>query len=130
VVAWPVCRIVVVRLLCFPAGNYNRRNHNTPAHRSRNHTLYDIPPIRSVIQVTQTDQRSPLMMAGYCRNTYEPVYRIKEWYHSVHSVGYLFYFHITVFLNFIGEEKSCDLTQVICYITEQWFSLIQNCYII
>jgi hypothetical protein len=33
--------------------------------RPRNHTLYDI---RSVFQVTQTDPRSSLMMADYCRN--------------------------------------------------------------
>jgi hypothetical protein len=38
-----------------------------------------IPPIRFVFQVTQKDLRSSLMMAGYCRNMYEPVYRIKEW---------------------------------------------------
>jgi hypothetical protein len=34
--------------------------------RSQNHTLYDIPPIRFVYQVTQEDLRSCLMMAGYC----------------------------------------------------------------
>jgi hypothetical protein len=28
------------------------------------------------------DLRSSLMMAGYCRNMYEPVYRIKEWYNQ------------------------------------------------
>jgi hypothetical protein len=49
-------------------GKHNRRNHDTPAHRSHNHTLYDIPPIRSVFQVTQTDPRSSLMIAVYCRN--------------------------------------------------------------
>jgi hypothetical protein len=59
------------------------RNHGNPAHRSRNHT-YDIPPIRFVFQVTQKDQRSSLMIAGYCRNMQEPVYRVKEWYNSVH----------------------------------------------
>jgi hypothetical protein len=50
------------------AFQHNRQNHNTPAHRPHNHTLYDIPPIRSVFQVTQTDPRSSLMMAGYCQN--------------------------------------------------------------
>jgi hypothetical protein len=39
-----------------------------PAHRPRNHTLYDTPPIQFVFQVTQKDLRSSLMMAGYCRN--------------------------------------------------------------
>jgi hypothetical protein len=37
-------------------------------HRPRNHTLYDIPPIQFVFQVTQKDLRSYLMMAGYCHN--------------------------------------------------------------
>jgi hypothetical protein len=36
--------------------------------RSHNHTLYDMPPIRFVFQVTQTDPRNSLMMADYCRN--------------------------------------------------------------
>jgi hypothetical protein len=40
-------------------------------------------------QVTQTDPRSSLMMAGYCRNIWETVYRIKK-YKTVHSVGYLY----------------------------------------
>jgi hypothetical protein len=52
----------------FPAGKHNRRNHDTPAHRPRSHTLYDIPPIRSVFQVTQTNPRSSLMMADYCQD--------------------------------------------------------------
>jgi hypothetical protein len=50
------------------AGKHNRRNHDTPAHRSRNHTLYDIPPIRFVFQVTQKDLRSSLMMADHYWN--------------------------------------------------------------
>jgi hypothetical protein len=49
VVMWPVGRIVV-------------------APTERNHTLYDIPPIRFVFQVTQKGLRSSLVMAGYCRN--------------------------------------------------------------
>jgi hypothetical protein len=52
----------------YSAGKHNRRNHNNPAHRSHNHTLYDIPPIQFVFQLTQTDPRSSLMMADYCRN--------------------------------------------------------------
>jgi hypothetical protein len=32
----------------------------------RNHTLYDIPPIRFVFHVTQKDIRSSLMMEDYC----------------------------------------------------------------
>jgi hypothetical protein len=43
----------------FPAGKHNRRNHDTPAHRSRSNTLYDIPPIRFVFQITQPIQEAP-----------------------------------------------------------------------
>jgi hypothetical protein len=68
------------------------RNHDNPAHRPRNHTLYDIPPIQFVFQVTQKDLRSSLLMAGHCRNLQEPVCRIKEWYKSVYSVGYFNFF--------------------------------------
>jgi hypothetical protein len=39
-----------------------------PAHRPRNHTLYDIPTLSCVFQVTQEDPISSLMMAGYCQN--------------------------------------------------------------
>jgi hypothetical protein len=53
------------RLLSFPA---DTRNHNNLTYRPSNHTLYDIPPIRFVFQVTQKDLRSSLMMAGYCQN--------------------------------------------------------------
>jgi hypothetical protein len=53
------------RFLCFPAECYM---HNTPAHRPYKHTLYDIPLIRSVCQVTETNPRSSLMMADHCRN--------------------------------------------------------------
>jgi hypothetical protein len=49
-------------------------------------TTEEANAIQFVFQVTQKDLRSSLMMAGYCRNM--PVYRIKEWYKSVHSVGY------------------------------------------
>jgi hypothetical protein len=45
-----------------------------PAHRPHKDTLYDIPPIRSAFQVTQTNPRSSLMMADHCRNMQEPVY--------------------------------------------------------
>jgi hypothetical protein len=48
------------------AEKHNRRNHDNPAHRLHNHTLYDIPPIPFAIQVTQKDLRSSLMMADYC----------------------------------------------------------------
>jgi hypothetical protein len=59
-----------------------QRNNDHLTHRSRNHTLYDIPPFGFVFQVTKKDLRSSLMMAGYCRNMYEAVYRIKEWYNQ------------------------------------------------
>jgi hypothetical protein len=32
------------------AGKHNRSNHDTLAHRPRNHTLCDLPPIRFVLQ--------------------------------------------------------------------------------
>jgi hypothetical protein len=60
----------------------NTRNHDNQAHRSRNHTLCDIPPIKSVFQVTQEDLISSLIMAGYCRNMEEPVRRMKDWYNQ------------------------------------------------
>jgi hypothetical protein len=63
-IVWVVYHIMCGYVACVP----ERRSHDTPAHRSRNHTLYDIPPIRFVFQVTQKDIRSSLMMAGYCRN--------------------------------------------------------------
>jgi hypothetical protein len=50
-------------------GKCNRWNHDTTrAHRPRNYTLHDIPPIRSVFQEIQTNPRTYLMMADYCRN--------------------------------------------------------------
>jgi hypothetical protein len=52
------------------------------AYRPCNHTLYNIPPIRFVFQVTQKDLRNSLMMADYCRNMYEPVHRVNEWYNQ------------------------------------------------
>jgi hypothetical protein len=50
----------------------------------------NIPPIRFVSQVTQKELRSSLMMAGYCRNMYEPIHRIKERYKSLHFVRVFF----------------------------------------
>jgi hypothetical protein len=49
------------------------------------------PAIFRELQVTQNDLGSFLMMAGYLLNMWEPVYRIKVWYKSVHSVGYFYY---------------------------------------
>jgi hypothetical protein len=96
-IEWVVCHVTCGYVACVPdccgccAGKHNRPNHDTPAHKSRNHTLYDIPPIRFVFQVTQKDVRSSLMMAGYCRNMLESVYGIKMWYKSVHRVGHFYY---------------------------------------
>jgi hypothetical protein len=64
----PILVVVLSVVLPSAAGKHNRWNHNTLPHRPRNYTLYDIPPIRSVFQVTQMDPRSSLTMAGYCRN--------------------------------------------------------------
>jgi hypothetical protein len=50
------------RIICVPECRGSRR--------PRNHTLYDILPIRSVFQATQADPRSSLMMAGTCRSQY------------------------------------------------------------
>jgi hypothetical protein len=49
-------------------GKHNRLNHDTPAHRPSNHTIYAKSPIGFVFQVTQTDARSSLMMVDNCRN--------------------------------------------------------------
>jgi hypothetical protein len=62
------CNVWLLGTWVHSAGKHNRRNHDTLAHRPHNHTLYDTPPIRSVFQVTQTDPKSSLMMADYCRN--------------------------------------------------------------
>jgi hypothetical protein len=69
-----------------------RRNHDNPAHRSRNHTLYIWYTTYSICISSNSDgSRSSLMMADYCRNMYEAVCRIKEWYKPVHIVGYFYY---------------------------------------
>jgi hypothetical protein len=47
---------------------HSTRNHDNPAHRSRNQTLYDTSPVWFVFQVTQEDQLSSLMMECYCRS--------------------------------------------------------------
>jgi hypothetical protein len=57
-IEWVVYHIMCGYVVCVPECRGN------PAHRPRNHTLYDIPPIRFVFQVTQKDLRSSLMMAG------------------------------------------------------------------
>jgi hypothetical protein len=59
-----ICTTTLFCILAPTAGKHNRRNHDNPAHRPRNHTLYDIPPIRFVFQVTQKDLRSSVIMAG------------------------------------------------------------------
>jgi hypothetical protein len=61
-IKWVVCHIICGYMTCVP------ECHSIPAHRPRNHTLYVIPPIRFVFQVTQKDLRSSLMMAGCCQN--------------------------------------------------------------
>jgi hypothetical protein len=66
-IEYVVCHINVL-VLPSAAGKHNRRNHENPAHRLHNHTLYDTPPIPFVTQVTQKDLRSSLMMADYCWN--------------------------------------------------------------
>jgi hypothetical protein len=57
---------IYIYIYMHSAGKHNRRNHDSPAHRLLNCTLYDIPPIPFVIHVTQKDPRSSLMMADYC----------------------------------------------------------------
>jgi hypothetical protein len=54
--------------MCCPVVKHNKRHHANPTHRPRNHTLYGIPPVLFVFQVTKKDLRSSLMMAGYGRN--------------------------------------------------------------
>jgi hypothetical protein len=84
---WSVCRICHGSVDLCAGLPWFRRNHGNPAHSSSNHTLYAISPIRFVFQVTQKDLRSSLMMAGYCRNMYEPIHWIKNLNRSVHIVG-------------------------------------------
>jgi hypothetical protein len=83
-IGWVVCYIMCGYVTC----EADYCGHNNPANGSRNHTLYDVPPTRSVLQVTQKDLRRSLMMAGYCRNMQEPIHTIKEWYISVYIVGF------------------------------------------
>jgi hypothetical protein len=95
-IEWAVYHIMCGYVTCVPdcRGSVccaSQLGHDKPAHWPRNHTLYDIPPIRLVFQVTQKDLSSSLMVAGYCRNMQKPVHRIKEWYKSVPIVGHFFY---------------------------------------
>jgi hypothetical protein len=46
--------------------------------------INDIPPNKSVFSCNSDGFSSSLMMADYCRNMEEPVYRKKQWYKSVH----------------------------------------------
>jgi hypothetical protein len=64
------------------ARKHNRRNHNNLANRPHNHTLYDIPPIQFVFQVTQKDLRGFLMIADYCLIMKGPVHGVKVWYNQ------------------------------------------------
>jgi hypothetical protein len=68
-VEWVLYHIMCDYVACVPdcRGSVCCASH-LGAHRSRNHTLYDIPPIRFIFQVTKKDLRSSLMMAGYSRN--------------------------------------------------------------
>jgi hypothetical protein len=102
---------------CVPHCRSSVRNHDNPAHRSRNPTLYkyDIPPIRSVFHVTQTDSRNSLMMADYCRNMSEQVYRIKMWYKAVHSVG-LFILRLVMHGTNIKLINTCYHFIILCNI--------------
>jgi hypothetical protein len=72
VVMWHVCQSVLVQSIVLPrwvvCTQLGSATDGTKTHRPHNHTLCDIPPIWSVFQVTQTDSRSSLMMADYCRN--------------------------------------------------------------
>jgi hypothetical protein len=49
-------------------------------------------PIDMVVVVSRNSDgsRSSLKMADCCRNMQEPTYRIKQWYKSVHCVGYFY----------------------------------------
>jgi hypothetical protein len=62
VVTWPVCRSVVV-----PSW-VDTQSGTTIIRHTGYVTTHDIPPIRSVFQVTQKDLRSSLMTEIYCRN--------------------------------------------------------------
>jgi hypothetical protein len=70
----------------------------------RNHTLYDIPHIPFVFQVTQNDLRSSLMMTDYCQNMQEPVHRIKEWYNQCILLVISTTIHVNVILLLIPRS--------------------------
>jgi hypothetical protein len=67
-IGWVVYHIMCGYMAFVPDCHGSGRNHDNSANRLRNHTLYYIPPIRFVFEVTQKDLRSSLMMEGYCRN--------------------------------------------------------------
>jgi hypothetical protein len=52
--------------------------------------ILDTPPNRSVFSCNSDGSRSSLMIV-YCRNMYEPLYRIKKLCKSVHCVSYFYY---------------------------------------
>jgi hypothetical protein len=97
-VMWPVCWSVApsvslpAECICCETRKHNRLNHNTPAHRPLNQRYIIYHQIDLHFHVTQTDPEVPWWWqttANTCRK--EPVYRLKEWYKSVHSVGYFCY---------------------------------------
>jgi hypothetical protein len=64
------------------------------------------------------------MMAGYCRNMWEPVYRIKVWYKSVHSVGYFYVLHAVVIHCALGCV--CNLFPAVLFRERVFVSEVKN----
>jgi hypothetical protein len=56
-IEWVVYHIICGYVTCVPECRGSVRDHDTPAHRPRNYTLYDIPPIRFVFQYGTTTIR-------------------------------------------------------------------------
>jgi hypothetical protein len=50
-----------------------------------------------------------MMLADYCRNVLEPVYRIKEWYNSVHIIGHFYYDQIS----YSKSDSRCTNQEII-----------------
>jgi hypothetical protein len=67
-IEWVVYHIMCGYVTGVPDCRFYLRNHGNLAHGSRNHTLYDKPLIRFVLQVTQKGLRRSLMIADRCRN--------------------------------------------------------------
>jgi hypothetical protein len=77
------CYNTQISVLSVPAGKHNRRHHNNPAHRPRNHTLYDIPISHNPEGSNKLPDDGRLLPKHVVASTYN-----KGCYKSVHIVGH------------------------------------------